>query len=430
MAATVTKMKNILVYADWINMPRRMASPALIGKLKVQQIRAREIFSFEYDKDWLNSKPAFLLDPDLLLFSGPQYAREEKVNFGVFTDSAPDRWGRELMERKEALLAREEGRKTRILMESDYLLGVFDGSRMGGIRLKLEESGNFLADQDGMTIPPYSKIRTLEEASFKLEQSDSLKDTAIAKWLKVLFTPGSSLGGARPKANVVGPDDSLWIAKFPSRDDRWDIGGWEMVVHELAIKSGLYISKAFAKKYNHKTYHTFLTRRFDRDKARRRIHFASAMTLLGKKDGASAESGVSYLDIAEFIVRHGAQPDADLEELWRRIIFNIAVSNSDDHLRNHGFLLSQKGWILSPAYDMNPVPNVSTLTLNISESSNAMDLDLVREVAPRFRVSEANSKTIIDHVLKATHFWARTADQYKISRSEKERMENAFLVNH
>ena len=410
--------------------PGRWLVHALMGTLKAEQIRGKEIFSFAYDKAWLNTKPAFLFDPDLLLYSGPQYAHEEKGNFGIFHDSAPDRWGRVLMERKESLLAREEGRKPRTLLESDFLLGVFDGARMGGIRLKTEEAGNFMDDNNDMPIPPYSKIRTLEEASLKLEQSDSIDDPGVAKWLKILFAPGSSLGGARPKASVVGPDSGLWIAKFPSRDDRWDVGGWEMVVNDLATKSGLNVSKALAKKYNHKTYHTFLTRRFDRDKPGGRRHFTSAMTLLGKTDGASAESGVSYLHIAEFIVRHGSQPDADLEELWRRIIFNIAVSNSDDHLRNHGFLLSQKGWYLSPAYDMNPVPGASSLTLNISENSNAMDLDLAREVAPKFRLSESRSDKIVSQVLKAVQLWPKSADQYKISRNEKERMESAFIENH
>ena len=430
MAASISKIKNILVYADWIDMPGRMAGPVLIGVLRAEQIRGREVFSFAYDKVWLNTKPAFLLDPDLLLYSGSQYAREEKGNFGLFTDSAPDRWGRVLMERKEALIAREEGRKPRMLMESDFLLGVFDGSRMGGLRFKTEGAGNFLDDRGDIAIPPYSKIRTLENASLHLEQSDSVEDPAIEKWLKVLFAPGSSLGGARPKASVVGPDGSLWIAKFPSRNDRWDVGGWEMVVNDLAAKSGINISKGLAEKYNHKTFHTFLTRRFDRDKQGRRIHFASAMTLLGKTDGASAESSVSYLDIAEFIVRHGSQPDEDLEELWRRIIFNIAVSNSDDHLRNHGFLLTKNGWTLSPAYDMNPVPYASGLTLNISETSNTLDLDLPRQVAPKFRVSQSRCEKIIGQVLKAIHLWSKTADQYKISRGEKERMENAFIVRN
>ena len=312
-------------------------------------------------------------------------------------------------------------------MESDFLLGVFDGSRMGGIRLKTEEGGNFLDDRGEMAVPPYTMIRILEEASYKLEQSDSVEDRNIARWLNILFAPGSSLGGARPKASVTGPDGSLWIVKFPSRNDRWDIGGWEMVVNELAAKSGIEVSKAQAQKYHHKSFHSFLTRRFDREKNDGRIHFASAMTLLGKTDGAGADSGISYLHIAEFIVRQSSQPDDDLEELWRRIVFNIAISNSDDHLRNHGFLLTEKGWKLSPAYDMNPVPDASGLTLNISENSNEMELDLAREVAPRFRLSEQRREKIISQVLKAVRLWPGIADQYKIPRNEKERMSNAFI---
>ena len=424
--ATISKIKKIYVYADWIGMSREMITPAPIGILKAEQVRGKEIFSFEYDKGWLNTKPSFLLDPDLLQYSGLQYPKEEKGNFGIFTDSAPDRWGRVLMERREILVAREEGRNPKTLMESDFLLGVSDISRMGGLRFKLDQTGNFLDKKDEKAIPPFSSIRSLEEASIKMENSESLEDPAFAKWLKVIFAPGSSLGGARPKANVIGPDGYLWIAKFPSKGDRWDVGGWEMVVNELAIKSGLNISKAKAEKYYHKNYHTFLTRRFDRDKTGNRIHFASAMTLLGKTDGASAESGVSYLDIAEFIVRHGAQPDVDLEELWRRIIFNITVSNSDDHLRNHGFLLTPKGWTISPAYDINPVPNSPGLLLNISETDNTMDLNLAREVASQFRLSNTRSEKVISDVLKAVSLWSKTADKYKIPRNEKERMEDAF----
>ncbi len=215
--ATISKIKKIYVYADWIGMSREMITPAPIGILKAEQIRGKEIFSFEYDKDWLNTKPSFLLDPDLLQYSGLQYPKEEKGNFGIFTDSAPDRWGRVLMERREILVAREEGRNPKTLMESDFLLGVSDNSRMGGLRFKLDQTGNFLDEKDEKAIPPFSSIRSLEEAIIKMENSESLEDPAFAKWLKVIFAPGSSLGGARPKANVIGPDGYLWDRSFPAK---------------------------------------------------------------------------------------------------------------------------------------------------------------------------------------------------------------------
>ena len=413
-------MKNIFVYADWIG----MREPTRVGTLTSDLIRGKEIFSFSYYKKWLESDYGLLLDPDLLLYAGPQYLREEKTNFGLFTDSAPDRWGRVLMQRKEAMVAREENRKPRTLLESDYLLGVADASRMGGLRFKLDESGPFV-DSSVRAIPHFTYIRTLEEASLQFEQSDEA-DQKMDQWLRLLVGPGSSLGGARPKASVQGPDGDLWIAKFPSRNDDHDIGAWEHVVNELALKSGLRAAHGVAMKFTEK-HHTYMTKRFDRGVAGRRLHFASAMTLLGMTDGANAASGASYLQIAEFIMRHGANPHSDLEELWQRIVFNICISNSDDHLRNHGFLLSPKGWILSPAYDMNPVPGATGLTLNISEHDNQMNLDLARGVAAPFRVGEERREEIIALVLKAVGEWKEVAAMKKIPRREMDRMADSFL---
>lgn len=272
-----------------------------------------------------------------------------------------------------------------------------------------------------------TSLRTLEEASLQLEKDDAIEDPAFAQWLNLLISPGASLGGARPKANVIDPGGQLWIAKFPSRKDDHDIGGWEAVVNDLAVKAGLSVAEGKARRFS-QDYHTFLTSRFDRMKDSR-IHFASAMTLLGYTDGADAASGVSYLDLAEFIMRHGARPDADLEELWRRIVFNICISNSDDHLRNHGFLLTPKGWVLSPAFDLNPIPLSTGLTLNISEHSNALDLDLVREVAEKFRVDGKKREVIINKVIRSVGKWAEIASKAGIARNEVQRMEGAFITS-
>jgi serine/threonine-protein kinase HipA len=367
-----------------------------------------------------------ILDPDLGLYSGPQYSRDDKPNFGLFLDSSPDRWGRMLMERREALVTRQEGQRPRTLMESDYLLGVFDRYRMGGLRFKLSEEGPFLDNNDAMAVPPMTSLRTLEEASLQLENEDAVDNPNFAKWLNLLMSPGSSLGGARPKASVMDPGGQLWIAKFPSRKDDRDIGGWEMVVNKLAVKSGLRVAEGKARRFT-QNYHTFLTKRFDR-RSEGRIHFASAMTLLGYNDGANAMAGVSYLHLAEFIMRYGATPDADLEELWRRIVFNICVSNSDDHLRNHGFLLTPKGWVLSPAFDINPIPLSTGLSLNISEQGNALDPDLAREVAEKFRVNEKKREPIINKITEAVSHWREVAVGLGISRDEMGRMENAFLT--
>lgn len=421
MAKSTNHIKGILVYADWIN----LGGTILMGTLQAEQVRGKEVFSFSYTQEWLGKGLALIIDPDLGFYSGPQYSRDDKSNFGLFLDSSPDRWGRVLMERREALNARQEGRRPRPLMESDFLLGVFDQYRMGGLRFKLSEDGPYLDANDSMAAPPMTLLRTLEEASLRLEKDDAIEDPAFAQWLNLLISPGSSLGGARPKASVIDPNGQLWIAKFPSQKDDRDVGGWEAVVNELAIKSGVSIAEGKARKFT-QDYHTFLTKRFDRI-GDGRIHFASAMTLLGHTDGTDGAAGVSYLNLAEYIVRYGAQPDIDLEELWRRIVFSICVSNSDDHLRNHGFLLTQQGWKLSPAFDINPIPLSTGLSLNISEHSNELDLDLAREVAEKFRINKDQREAIISKVIQAVSHWKEVARRTGISSGEIHYMEEVFI---
>lgn len=419
--AKETHQRAILVYADWIGFEQ----PTHMGTLYATHARGKEIFSFEYNEAWLKSS-AHHLDPDLQLYSGQQYLSEGKSNFGIFLDSSPDRWGRVLMDRKEAILARSEGRKARTLFETDYLLGVFDGHRMGALRFKENEDGDFLNNNREMASPPWTSIRELEEASLRLEEDD-VDDALKMKWLNMLMAPGSSLGGARPKASVVDSKGQLWIAKFPSRNDNRDIGAWEMVVHELAVKAGLNVAEGMTGTY-YSNQHTFLTKRFDRTAKGARIHFASAMTLLGHTDGTDHTAGASYLELVEFIMKYGAQVNEDLEELWRRIVFYISVCNTDDHLRNHGFLLTPTGWVLSPAYDINPVETGTGLSLNISEKDNALNLDLAKEVAPYFRVSTKRADEIMDHVKKSVSGWGKEAEQNGISKSERGVMEKAFRL--
>jgi serine/threonine-protein kinase HipA len=412
--------RSILVYLH----SATLQEPHQLGILHADLVRGKEVFSFEYDAAWLESGRAQSLDPDMQLYSGPQYLGEGKSNFGIFLDSSPDRWGRTLMDRREALLARTEDRKPKALLETDYLLGVFDGNRMGALRFKENEEGPYLNNNKEMASPPWTSIRELEHASLELEK-DIADDTEQTKWLTMLMAPGSSLGGARPKASVVDPKSQLWIAKFPSGNDKHDMGAWEMVTHQLAINAGLTVPEARAGKF-YGPQHTFLTKRFDRTAESGRIHFASAMTLLGQTDGADFKSGVGYLDLVEFISRNGANVNGDLDELWRRIVFYICVSNTDDHLRNHGFLLTEGGWILSPAYDMNPVETGSGLSLNISETDNAQELDLAIEVAPYFRVSEKRASEIIEKVKASVGQWNSIAEKQGISRTERDRLSNAF----
>jgi serine/threonine-protein kinase HipA len=411
--------RNILVYSDW----ESLSEPLLMGILSAVQIRGKEVFSFEYDKIWLKNA-SIQLDPDLHFYAGRQFLQEEKSNFGIFMDSSPDRWGRLLMRRREAALARKEQRKETLLLETDYLLGVYDQHRMGAMRFKTEENTPFQNNNKAMAAPPFTSLRELEQASLKLEDEDSPNAPEYLQWLNMLMAPGSSLGGARPKASVVDTSQNLWIAKFPSKYDDKNMGAWEKVTHELALKSGINMADAFIEKYGSR-HHTFITKRFDRINEKR-IHFASAMTLLGYTDGADYQDGVSYLALAEFILRNGSHVESDLEELWRRIIFSIYVSNTDDHLRNHGFILTPKGWQLSPAYDINPNENGSGLKLNINENDNTLEIDLAMEVAPFFRVKLEKAKEIQETVSDVVKNWRKFANKYQIPRNEQELMSRAF----
>ena len=412
--------KEILVYANW----EVFKDPVLMGILSATPAKGKEVFSFEYTKEWLQYGSRSMIDPDLQLYSGRYFPRDEKMNFGVFLDSCPDRWGRVLMDRRETVLARKEKRSPKSLLESDYLLGVYDGYRMGALRFKTNAEGNFLNDDKYMASPPWTSLRELEQASIKFEE-DNVDDEEYLKWISMLIAPGSSLGGARPKASVLDPKGHLWIAKFPSIKDTKNVGAWEMVISRLAVKAGLNMAKHDVKQFNN-NYHTFLTKRFDRTAKGERIHFASAMTLLGYQDGAGYDTGVSYLEMAEFLERNGAKVNTDLEELWRRIVFNICVKNTDDHLRNHGFLLSEQGWILSPAYDINPNEYGTGLSLNISEKDNSLDLDLAISVAEYFRVNKSNIKKIIGRVKKAVSEWRSVAKDTSLSKVEIDRMSKAF----
>ena len=418
-----SKQRHIKVHAHWAG----LAEPTLVGTLNATSVRGREVFSFEYDHAWLKSNCAQALDPALQLFPGHQYAPISQDNFGVFLDSSPDRWGRFLMRRREAQLAREEKRDERNLMELDYLLGVHDGQRMGALRFRTHHDGPFLDNNEELASPPWTSLRELEQASLEIEKDDAEKNSSYSKWLKMLIAPGGSLGGARPKAGIMDEDNQLWIAKFPSNNDDYDVGAWEVVAHKLAKHSGIMMADAKIEKFNSR-HHTFISKRFDRALNGERIHFASAMTLLQRSDGDDASNGASYLELAEFIARRGAQPDPDLEQLWRRIVFYICISNVDDHLRNHGFILTPTGWVLSPAFDINPVASGEGLKLNISETDNSQDLELAKDVAKYFRINHARANVIIDEVISATRQWRKEATAIGITASQQNQLARAFRL--
>lgn len=414
-------LRRIYVFAHWTG----LHEPLMMGELRAEFVRGKEIFSFSYDNEWLKTRSSYNLDPQLFLFSGTQYASDERQNFDVFLDSSPDRWGRLLMKRREAALARSEKRPEVTLRESDYLLGVFDGHRMGALRFKEDINGPFLNNNERFASPPWTSLKELEQISLRLEEEDVIDDPEYTKWLTMLVNPGSSLGGARPKAGVLDDAKNLWIAKFPSKSDIKNVGGWEMVANELARSAGLNVARSTAKKFSGR-HHTFLTKRFDRTDSGERVHFASAMTMLGHKDGDSYREGASYLEIADFLISGGAYVERDLRELWTRIVFNIMIANTDDHLRNHGFLLMDKGWILSPAFDLNPDENGTGLSLNISLTDNALDLDLALEVIEYFRMDRDSGIRIIERLKETIRRWRKIAQRYQLPVSEQDLMAKAF----
>jgi len=328
------------------------------------------------------------------------------------------------MKRRAAQLAMEAGKKAPILYDIDFLLGVYDETRMGALRFKLEKNGPFLDDNHGFPTPPWASIRELQYGANVLEGEEDNKE--IKKWLAILMAPGSSLGGARPKANIVDEQGNLWIAKFPSKNDTIDKGAWEYLAYTLALKSGVQMSASRIEKVAGK-FHTFFTKRFDRSQ-QERIHFASAMTMTGQNEEKIKINSGSYLNIAEFIQFNGAHIDQDLKQLWRRIILNIAISNTDDHLRNHGFILTEKGWILSPAYDINPSTDKDGLALNIDTENNDLDFELAKSVGEFFQLKNSEMNTIIAEVIEAVKSWKNTAQKIGISKSEQEIMSGAFRV--
>ena len=415
------KEKNIYVFADFLSFHNEF-----LGTVHVSQTKGREFYSFEYDEQWL-AKDAMLLDPDLQWYRGRQYISDNKQVFGLLSDSAPDRWGRRLMNRREELRAKKGGEKPVKLMESDYLLGVFDESRMGGLRFKTDPDGEYVSNDTDFATPPWTSLRELEQAATEFEKNETSDNDF---WLKQLLAPGSSLGGARPKASVLAPDGSMWIAKFPSKHDEFDSGAWEMVVHELALLCGINVPEARAEVFS-SLGTTFLVKRFDRA-GKERIHFSSAMTMLGKSDGADATDGSSYLEIVSFLKANGANPKQDLIQLWKRIVFGMAVSNTDDHFRNHGVLLTNNGWILSPMYDVNPDVFGEFLSLNVDSDNSAIDLNLAIEASKYYGITKADAASLADEIVrKVDNNWRALAGKYGISHSEAERMSPAFSrLNH
>lgn len=395
-----------------------------VGTMYRHALRTDLPASFEYSEEWLKSDRVFMLDPRLELWAGEQHPARHARAFGIFTDSAPDRWGRLLMERREAAAAKREGRRIRHLQDVDFLLGVHDSTRLGALRLRSVDGGPFLDDHD-QAAPPVTSLRELAYISRRVEEPGIDRLPEYEKWLAMLIAPGTSLGGARPKANFTADDGRLWIAKFPSHEDRYDVGAWEFLAHRLAQKAGIWVPDSRLERLSDR-YGTFCVSRFDRMAGSRRM-FASAMTLLESVDGAE---GASYLDLAEFISDHGAQNQIgpDLEQLFRRVIFNVLIGNRDDHLRNHGFIRERTGWRLAPAFDMNPNPSKAEHALTIDGTTAAPDLDAALETADLYRLGPSPADRVVAQIREVVGAWRAEAESLTIPRPEVVRMESVFQI--
>lgn len=381
----------------------------------------RGTLRFAYDPAWLKNPESFALDPDLTLGEGSYFPNVEAGNFRVFDDSAPDRWGQTLMRRREALAAKDEKRPARTLYAWDFLLGVQDLTRQGALRFRMVDGEAFLANES-QAIPPVANLSELESVAREISAKRIDDLDALRRWLAVLVAPGASLGGARPKANFVESNGTLWIAKFPARDDTRDIGAWEALTQELAKRAGIDVPSSTIRRFSSQ-YHTFCVQRFDRVDGRRRF-YASAMALLRKNQS----EGTSYIELAEFLQTHGAKDhiESDLEQLYRRVVFNVAVGNRDDHLRNHGFLLTSAGWRLAPAFDLNPNVEKADHVLNLDEVDNRANLQSVIGAAEWYGLSKHQAAGIVERVLGVTRTWRKFAEERGIARADIELTASAF----
>ena len=395
-------MTSLFVYADldWLD------TPQLIGELSCDSVRGSETYGFSYDKEWLAKYGDVFLSEDLQNYPGLQYTRPERDIFACFSDALPDRWGRTLLNRREQIAASDAKRPVHRLTSFDYLMGIDDESRMGGFRFTETPGGKFINCEVSLRVPPLASVRELMHAAHEIEASEEKHLLPSKKWLAQLLHPGTSLGGARPKASVIDEDGRLTVAKFPSRKDDYDVGLWEHFCHVMGRKAKLNVAETST--ISGEDYHILLSKRFDRNECGKRIHFASALTLLGLTDGDNASTGFGYPDIVDFIIRHGSNVEQNLEELYRRVAFYIIVGNSDDHFRNHGFLLTHKGWELSPAYDINPTLSDSQ-SLLINRSTSESDLNTLLSSAEDYMLSTEKANTIIDEVKSAMKSWRSEA---------------------
>ncbi len=401
-------MKRIIVYADF----DFLTSPEEIGTLGYEHVRGKDHFVFEYSHEWLKQHGGIVLSGDLMNVPSLQHPRGTDSVFGFVKDSFPDRWGRLLLDRRERLKAQVEGRPVRTLTNYDYLTGIEDFTRMGGIRYKEEDSDGYINVSGKYLVPPIESLRALCDACHEIELSEERNELPEQRWLDQLIDPGTSLGGARPKANVVDADGKLYVAKFPSKKDLENTELIEHFSHQLAAKAGINVAKTRTIKIS-KDCDLLLSERFDRTAEGRRIHFASALSLLGFDDGTGSSTGNGYLDIVDFVLRGCTDVRQNLRELYRRVAFNIMFGNTDDHFRNHGFLLTPKGWTLSPAYDINPGTK-SHQCLLIDAYTEESDINVLLSASENYMLERQEASEIIEEVRTAIKDWRKVATELQM----------------
>lgn len=402
-------MKKITVYADF----DFLSTTQEIGVLGYEHIRSKDHFVFEYSRQWLKQYGGILLSGDLMSVPSLQHPRGNDNVFGFVKDSFPDRWGRLLLDRRERLTAQSEGRPKRMLTNYDYLIGIEDFTRMGGIRYKEEDSDGYINASTKYLVPPIESLCALCDSCHEIELAEERNELPEQRWLDQLIDPGTSLGGARPKANVVDTDGTLYVAKFPSKKDLENTELIEHFSHQLAAKAGINVAKTRTIRIS-KDRDLLLSERFDRTKDGRRVHFASAMSLLGFDDGAGSSTGNGYLDIVDFILHGCTDVRQNLRELYRRVAFNVMFGNTDDHFRNHGFLLTPKGWTLSPAYDINPGTK-SHQCLLIDSYTEESDINVLLSASENYMLVRQEATEIIEEVRAVIKDWRKTATELQIS---------------
>ncbi|MEN9856484.1 MAG: hypothetical protein RL186_516 [Pseudomonadota bacterium] len=390
-----------------------------VGTLWARQKGGRESASFEYAKEWLENPKRFSLEPALQIGRGAFHTQSNQKIFGAFGDSAPDRWGRVLIQRLERRNARAENRPPRAIFEIDYLLQVGDHARQGALRFSHNREGPFLALDGAIPIPPLIEIPKLLSAATRFAKEEETSED-----LRLLLAPGPSLGGARPKASIIDTNGSLAIAKFPKPDDETNVSAWEAVALTMARDAKIPTPDFRILAIDGRSI--LILQRFDRHNGSR-VPFLSAMSMLGAEDNQTR----SYMEIADAIRQYGAKADEDCAQLWRRIVFSIMIANTDDHLRNHGFLYGKNGWRLSPAYDLNPVPldlKPRMLTTAINEVEIEGNLDIALEVSSHFGLKLNEAKAMIGDVAAVVRNWRIYAETFGIPKKQRERMASAFTT--